>query len=142
MQSKRLYEVNEQQLELFVCRMFSVVDKVGIETVTHAANEVVRDLVNAETLLQLPEETTPDLTEMVERVTSRITPSDGKGSRALRRLVLAGALLLAVGASIFIPLIAPVAAEVILANEVAVASVTVTVATLLRTRQGPLSCGY
>jgi hypothetical protein len=78
MQSKRLYEVNEQQLELFVCRMFSVVDKVGIETVTLATNEVVRDLVNAETLLQLPEETTPDLTEMVERCVRE---------RASRRLV-------------------------------------------------------
>jgi hypothetical protein len=136
MQSKELHQVTEQELELFIRRMLTSVEKVGIETITRTANEVVRDHFSTETLLKIPEQTTSHLTEMAERVTSRITPPDGTGRRSLRRLVLAAALLLALGASIFVPLIAPVAAQIILANEIAVATLTATVATLIKDHQG------
>ena len=137
MQSKEIHQVTEQELELFMRRMLPTFRKVGMETVTRIANEIVNDNSSAETLLEIPEQRTDCLTELVERVTNRITPPDSKERGGLRRLVLAGALLLAAGASIFIPLIAPVAAQVILANEIAVATLTVTVAALIGVPKTP-----
>lgn len=111
------------------------VQRSGAEQVIRAANEVVRDPTSLKILRKLADGA-PQLTEVADQVTEKITPSAGAARPALGTLVLAGALLLAaVGAGVVIPLLAPTAiAESVLTNEVAIAAVAVGVAALIKRR--------
>jgi hypothetical protein len=112
-----------QQLESFVRRVvIGSIREAGSEPVARAAIEVGIDPASQEILSKLTE-MTPQLINVADRVAEKIDPSNTAIRSVLRRLVLAGALLLAVGFGALIPIFAPAAAENVLANEVAIAAI-------------------
>ena len=121
--------VDAPDLKSFMDGLLGSVQRAGVETVLLAANEILRDPSSVKILRELAERPPPPI-EMADRVTEEITPLDGPGPSALGLLVLAGALLLAAG--VVIPVFAPVIAESILTNEVAIAATAISVAALIK----------
>jgi hypothetical protein len=122
-------------LESFMLRA-RFVQRAEAEQVDHAVKELLRaHLEELRTLTRM--DRPPQLTEVVDRVTGKITSSDGGAGPALGSLVLAGALVFAaLTAGAAIPLLLPTAtaAESVLTNEVAIVAVAVSVATLIKDR--------
>jgi hypothetical protein len=126
--------VDERDLRRLIDAVLVAVRSVGVGPVGEAADAFLRDASSSQTLRRLTEtERPPELTGLADRVTGKITPSDGAAGPALGPLVLAGALLLAAAAGVVLPLIAASAIpEIILTNEVAIAAVAVGVAALMK----------
>jgi hypothetical protein len=118
------------ELEDFTNKILSAIEAVGIETVTHTADEILNDRPSAETLRRAADHVRP-LIDMVNRIAETIEPTDPTRRVALRWWILAGAILLAAGVAA-IPLIGSVAAEIVLTNELALAAAAAALAALLK----------
>ena len=124
--------VDARELELFTRSVVLAAQVIGTEQITRAVNEVLSDPSIRKTLHQIANNA-PQMDEVVDQATSKITPTDDPNRGTLRRLVLGSAILIAAGAGVIVPLVAGVAmAEVILTNEVAIAAVAIGAAALIK----------
>ncbi len=127
LQSGEWRPVDEQDLESFMRGLVLVsTQSAGAETIGKWANEFLGDRTYVKTLQKLTERS-PQLTDMADRVTDKITAPDEPGRSALRPLVLAAALLITAG--IVLPFAAPVI-EPVFTNELAIAGLVVGLAAL------------
>lgn len=126
--SAEWHPVDAPDPKSFTDGLLESVQRAGVELVTGAANQLVRDPRSLKVLLKVAG-LSPQPTELADRVAKQITPSDGAGRPTLGQLALASALLLTVGG--VVPFIAP-AAEIILTNEVAILAIVISVAPLIK----------
>jgi len=129
-QSEQWQTVGPRELEDFTNKVLSAIEAAGIETVTHAVHEILRDHpFSAETLRRVAEQAGP-LRDIADSVAETIEPTDSTRRHALGLWILGGAILLAAGVAA-VALIGSVA-EMVLTNELALAAAVGALAALLR----------
>ena len=122
--------VGQRELEDFTNKVLTAIEAVGIETVSHAADEILRDRSRTDTLRKAAQQVGP-LSDMADRAAEKLEPTDPTRRRALRWWILAGAILLAAGVAA-VALVGSVTAEIVLTNELALAAVAAALAALLK----------
>ena len=120
--------VDEAQLLQLVSVVKDAVGKVGPEPIMHIVEQLLADQEAEERLRDITSGP-PAAPEVTARVISQVEQAD-RSEGAVRTLVIAGAVLLMAGAAI--PVVAGVAAETILTNEIATAALVAAAAALLK----------